>query len=62
MKHELHPKARDWMIGAGKPPVTAEERARARELRDKNMTLEQIGQVMGRVKSTVYNMLRERSA
>lgn len=58
MRNELHPKAREWMIGAGKPPVTEEERVKAREMRERNMTLAQIAKELGRVPSTVYNMLK----
>lgn len=44
---------------AGRPVVSDEERVRARELRATGMTLEAIAEAMGRVKSTIYNILKE---
>ena len=54
------PLDRTYRKGSMKPDVTEEEREKARELRQKGMTLEAIAQELGRVKSTVYWMLKGR--
>ncbi len=54
------PQDRTYQKGSMKPDVTEAEREKARELRQKGMTLEAIGAELGRVKSTVYWMLKGR--
>ncbi len=51
---------REYLKGAERPAVTEEERAYARELRAKGWLLEDIANVMGRVKSTICNILKDR--
>lgn len=43
----------------GRPVVTDEERAQARALRRAGWTLQQIAEQMGRVKSTIYWMVKD---
>jgi len=55
-----HEGYREYLKGAGRPVVTDDERVRARELRAKGMKLREIGEVLGRVPSTIHNILKER--
>lgn len=60
MPDRNHEGYREYLKGAGRPIVTDAERVRARELRAQGLTLEAIANAMGRVKSTIYNILKER--
>lgn len=57
MPDRNHAGYREYLKGAGRPVVTEEEKVRARELRAQGLTLEAIGKEMGRVKSTICNIL-----
>lgn len=60
MPDRNHEGYREYLKGAGRPVVTDEERLRARELRAKGMKLADIAKELGRVPSTIHNILKER--